>query len=227
MTTTTRSRKAAKSTNELHYIARAQFKATGAILYGVQSGENIYHVTIIKGRVTGCCNATTGEDCKGFHYGNGQCKHATYVLGLESERQAALPVAVRDMGGRTAHLDLGDHREVVRTCELPRLFPNGYRMIEKDDPERDAWNERMSQLEDRSSEGVADAAWIAQVRTCLPEHKSDIVTDDDMTAHIEDSIESGELDWIDEQRAAWANATPDERRAMYSNTFDLSYGDVA
>lgn len=221
---TTRSR-TAKPTNDLHYIARAQFKATGAILYGVRSGENIYHVTIIQGRVTGCCNATTGEDCKGFHYGKGQCKHAEYVLGLESERPIRpLPVAVRVLDGRTACLDLGDHREVVRTCELPRIFLNGYRLIEKDDPDRDAWNERMGELEERNSDGVADAAWIAQVRTSLP---IATIPEDDMAAHIEDSIESGELDWIDEQRAAWANATPEQRRTMYSETFDLSYGDVA
>lgn len=54
------------------------------------------------------------------------------------------------------------------------------------------------------------------------------IPDDDMAAHIQDSIESGELDWIDEQRAAWANATPDERRAMYCDDFGIydyaSYG---
>ena len=81
--TTTKSRKANKP--ELHYIARAQFKATGAILYGVQGGENTYHVTIIKGRVTGCCNATTGEDCKGFHFA-GHCKHSDYAAQLEAAR---------------------------------------------------------------------------------------------------------------------------------------------
>lgn len=186
--------KSHKAQNELHYIARAQFKATGAILYGVRSGENIYHVTIVQGRVTGCCNATTGEDCKGFYYGKGTCKHATYVLGLEGERPVVpLPVAVRVLDGRTSCLDLGDHREVVRTCDLPVLFLNGYRLIEKDDPERDAWDKRMNELPDRTCGGVADAAWIAQVRTALPERASDIVTDDDMAAHIEDSIRSGEF----------------------------------
>lgn len=100
--------KSRKAQNELHYIARAQFKATGAILYGVRSGENTYHVTIIKGRVTGCCNATTGEDCKGFTYGKGQCKHAKYVLGLENERVVAEQVAEL-LPEMAAHDDVQPH----------------------------------------------------------------------------------------------------------------------
>lgn len=165
-TTTVTTRSKASKQAELHYIARAQFKATGAILYGVQSGENVYHVTICAGRVTGCCNAN-GEDCKGFHY-QGHCKHSDYAAQLESARteqvSAPIPVAVRDFEGYTAHLDCGDHREVVRAHDLPVLFPNGYRLIEKSDPDWRQWNERLSRL-----------------------------PDGELAAHVADSIRSGEF----------------------------------
>lgn len=36
-----------------------------------------------------------------------------------------------------------------------------------------------------------------------------------------------ELDSIDQERVAWSKMTKEERRACYSATFDLGYGDVA
>lgn len=186
-----------KKQASLSIIGRATFKATGAVLFGVEDRRGkepvVMHLTFIAGRVCGCVNAATGEECSGRRW-SGHCCHEDRVMRYESERaianQGMLPVAVRVLDGRTCCLDLGDHREVVRTCELPRIFLNGYRLVEKDDPDRDAWDMRMSQLEDRTSEGVADAVWIAQVRTRLPVAS---IPDDDMAAHIDDSIRSGEF----------------------------------
>lgn len=95
MTTATRSRKTA--TSSLRFLARASFKATGAILYGVESTHaktgdvTIYHVTVIAGKVRGCHDAKTGESCKGWHYA-GHCKHADYVMALEADYPTACPV---------------------------------------------------------------------------------------------------------------------------------------
>jgi hypothetical protein len=88
----TRKAKAEKPAKELHFIARATFKVTGAVLYGIRSEENVYHITVIAGRITGCVNATTGEDCNGFHY-RGTCCHTKYVARLEDERTEQLAVA--------------------------------------------------------------------------------------------------------------------------------------
>ena len=87
----TATRKAQKPASELHFIARAQFKATGAVLYGIRSvnvktsAENIYHVTVVEGKVTGCYNVTEQDDCKGYHF-NGHCHHEAYVNRLEEQR---------------------------------------------------------------------------------------------------------------------------------------------
>lgn len=106
---TQKSRKASKP--ELHYIARAQFKATGVVLYGVQSGENTYHVTICAGHVTGCRNSATGEGCKGFYF-NGTCKHSDYTMSLEAARteqaHEAEQVVLAEM---VAHDDVTAHVE--------------------------------------------------------------------------------------------------------------------
>lgn len=43
----------------------------------------------------------------------------------------------------------------------------------------------------------------------------------DIEPHVVDSIESGEGDWIDQQRAAWAKMTPEQKREAQCNTFGL------
>lgn len=132
--------------------------------------------------------------CKSFEF-RYSCEHTKNAnrRGIARYHAQPLPVAVRDTGGYTAHLDLGDHREVVRAGDLPYLFPGGYRLIEKDDPEWDQWMTCLSQLDDRTSGGVADDAWRAQVRTSLSPASVATIPDDDMAAHIEDSIRSGEF----------------------------------
>lgn len=181
----------AKKQAALSIIGRAAFKATGATLFGVEDRRGkepvVMHLTFIAGKVRGCVNAATGEECKGRQW-SGHCCHEDRVMHYESEREAALPVAVRDFEGYTAHLDCGDHREVVRVCDLPALFPCGYRMIEQDDPEYGAWMERLHALPVCAG---GDAAFSVQM--CLPERTFDIVTEDDMAAHVQDSIRSGEF----------------------------------
>jgi hypothetical protein len=199
MTTTTRSRKAAKPVEiSAPVIYRCTDRASHETFYLVASDSQpgvFYAVRWDDARARWLCPCASRKPCKHERAIN-EVLTAKRELDVERAR-VALPVAVRFRGGdgSTAHLDLGDHREVVCVCDLPRLFPGGYRLVECDDPDRDAWNERMSQLEDRTSGRVIDDAWRAQVRTCLPapECQSDIVTDDDMTAHIEDSIRSGEF----------------------------------
>jgi hypothetical protein len=72
---------------ELHIVARAEFKKSGYVLYGVQSGENLYQVTCnLKHQVTGC-SQKSGEPCKGWKF-TGHCKHATLVQSREYEREA-------------------------------------------------------------------------------------------------------------------------------------------
>lgn len=193
-TPTTRSRKPAKPTEIASaVIYRCTDKQTHETFYLVQSDTHadvFYAVRWDDARACWLCPCESRKPCKHI-----RAIQEVQIAKREPdvEREVALPVAVRDFEGYTAHLDCGDHREVVRAHDLPSLFPNGYRLVENDDPERDAWDKRMSELEDRTCGGVADAAWIAQVRTALPERASDIVTDDDMAAHIEDSIRSGEF----------------------------------
>jgi hypothetical protein len=201
-----KAKRAAKKQANLRVLGRAQFKATGAVLIGIEDRNGKrperFHLTLINGRVMSCLNAETGNSCDGRKW-SGHCCHETRAMQYEEmhadasfNRSVALPVAVRFRGGdgSTAILDLGEHREVVCTSDLPGLFPKGYRLVECDDPERDAWDERLQGLEDRTNGRVIDAAWLARVRTCLPtERQSDIVTDDDLAAHVEDSIRSGEF----------------------------------
>lgn len=49
----------------------------------------------------------------------------------------------------------------------------------------------------------------------------------DIDQHVQDSIESGELDEIERERLAWAVMSPEEKRARMHEVFDLSYGDAA
>lgn len=64
-------------------------------------------------------------------------------------------------------------------------------------------------------------------RKSVPARQFESWGESDTVAHVEDSIASGELDAIDAERAAWRAMTKEERRAVYSATFDLGYGDVA
>lgn len=74
-------------TVDLHILARAEFKKSGYVLYGVQSGEKLYQVTVnLKHQVT-ACSQKDGEPCLGWKY-NGHCKHATLVQAREYEREA-------------------------------------------------------------------------------------------------------------------------------------------
>lgn len=73
-------------------LGRATFKATGAILYGVQSGEKIYHLTMIDGVVRSCVDSATGESCKSRQY-SGHCVHEERVMRYEAQRQSELAAA--------------------------------------------------------------------------------------------------------------------------------------
>lgn len=83
----------AKKQAALTIIGRAQFKATGAVLVGIEDHRGkqsaIYHVTIIAGKITGCHNAATGEECSGRRW-SGHCCHETRVLSYELAREVQL-----------------------------------------------------------------------------------------------------------------------------------------
>lgn len=83
----------AKKQSCLTIIGRAQFKATGTVLFGVEDRRGkapvIMHLTMIDGRITSCVNAATGESCSGHHW-SGHCCHETRVLAYESERAEQL-----------------------------------------------------------------------------------------------------------------------------------------
>jgi len=68
-------------------IARCEFKTSGYVLWGIQSGEKTYEVTCVNHTVTGC-RERGGEPCKGFQYRN-HCKHGDLVQVLEWEHEAA------------------------------------------------------------------------------------------------------------------------------------------
>lgn len=73
-------------------IARAQFKSTGSIVYAIRGEEQMYHVTMVRGKATGCCHADDGETCTGFSYRR-TCNHVKVALTAESKRQEELAVA--------------------------------------------------------------------------------------------------------------------------------------
>lgn len=74
-------------TVDLHILARAEFKANGYVLWGIQSGEKRYQVSCnLKHQVTGC-EQQNGEPCLGWKY-NRKCKHTTLVQEREYEREA-------------------------------------------------------------------------------------------------------------------------------------------
>jgi hypothetical protein len=83
----------AKKLASLVILGRATFKATGAQLYAVQSGEKIYHVTRLACRVRSCVDAVTGETCKARYYGSDHCCHGEVVEMLEAQRESELAVA--------------------------------------------------------------------------------------------------------------------------------------
>src|SRR5690348_10371684 len=88
----------AKKQSNLRVLARAHFKATGAVLIGIEDRNGkqsaIYHVTIIAGKITGCHNAATGEECSG-RYWSGHCCHETRVLSYEARRAEELAGAAQ------------------------------------------------------------------------------------------------------------------------------------
>lgn len=91
-----RARREAKKQSNLTILGRATFKATGAVLFGIEDRNDkqpvIMHMTLIAGKVTGCHNATTGEECDGRHW-SGHCCHETRVLAYEAQRQHELATA--------------------------------------------------------------------------------------------------------------------------------------
>lgn len=80
----------AEKLDSLVVLGRATFKATGAQLYAVQSGEKTYHVTRIAGRVRSCVDAVTGETCKARYYGADHCCHSEVVEMMEAKRSEEL-----------------------------------------------------------------------------------------------------------------------------------------
>lgn len=81
--------KSRTTSTELRIIARVQFKENAsAVLYGVQSGEKTYQVTVYDGRITGCAQAS-GEVCQGFRFRH-SCKHTELVAKNEAERASDL-----------------------------------------------------------------------------------------------------------------------------------------
>ena len=66
-------------------IGRAEFKINHLVLYGVRSGEKVYEVSVMQGKVTGC-KERGGEECRGFHFG-GHCRHTDLVQVLEWEHR--------------------------------------------------------------------------------------------------------------------------------------------
>jgi hypothetical protein len=85
----------AKKLASLTILGRATFKATGAQLYAVQSGEKTYHVTRIAGRVRSCVDAETGETCQARYYGSNHCCHGEVVDMLEAQRESELATAAQ------------------------------------------------------------------------------------------------------------------------------------
>ncbi len=76
---------ATKTQKGVRFIGRAEFKASGKVLYRVQAegSANIHDVTVSGGKVTSC--VTNGETCQGFYYRR-QCCHSAFVAALEARR---------------------------------------------------------------------------------------------------------------------------------------------
>ena len=81
--------KKAEKLASLTIIGRATFKSNGAVLFGVRSGEKVYHLTLIAGKIRSCVDAATGESCKAHQY-RGTCCHEERVMLYEAKRQQEL-----------------------------------------------------------------------------------------------------------------------------------------
>jgi hypothetical protein len=210
-------RKASKPMHELHYIARATFKATGAVLYGVKSinlktsVESIYHLTVLAGKVRGCHDSATGETCSGWHY-RGHCCHSDYVAQLEAARtdvQATTPEHVMIE-------QLADERFArIESVLLPKCPICGKRYENPDhgcvapsDEKRAAFEAVVSEV--RAIEAGHSDEQLADV---LPEMVQQGDVESHVESHVEDSIRSGEF--VD----PFVGMSEQERRQAYRAAF--------
>lgn len=189
----------AKKQAALSIIGKAIFKATGATLFGV-------------------------EDRRGKEPA---IMHLTLIAGkVRSCINAATgeECSGRRWSGHCCHEDRVMAYEAARDAELPPANEM-YRDYERSLDEQ-TWDDRRRAFESLKQEvrHIEQRHEMGIVAELLPE----MAAHDDVQAHVKDSIESGEGDWIDEQRAAWAKMTPDERRNAYCDDFGIydyaSYG---
>lgn len=168
-----------------HRLVKVQMQAEHATCiarvdlpeYGIKAGEQFelvqssyvgwaYIITTDEqhNRICTCNGFMWRRDCKHVKLCSKQAAARYFAHKADSEHELVLepapsvPVAVRDVEGYTAHLIVGDAREVVRAHDLPVLFPNGYRLIEKSDPEWWTWMERLSKLPERKWDESDEAA---------------------------------------------------------------------
>lgn len=151
----------------VHVIARIAFKNNSSIVtYLVRSsdGANVYTTTLYNGKASGCdcpahkpCYHMTGCETLEAKRAEELAEAAAIAPIILGEQFASdlhahiddelnvqdVPVAVRDVEGETVHAILDGAHEVVRACNLPGLFPQGYRLVEKSDPD---WQQEIARV---------------------------------------------------------------------------------